>query len=44
MTAGAHRLRAARKIGLETVPCVVVDDDDLHAELAMIDEISAGLS
>lgn len=38
VTAGAHRLRAARKLGLETVPCVVVDDDDLHAELAMIDE------
>ena len=38
VTAGAHRLRAARKLGLEEVPCVVVDDDDLHAELAMIDE------
>lgn len=38
VTASAHRLRAARKIGLDTVPCVVVDDDDLHAELAMIDE------
>lgn len=36
--AGAHRLRAARKLGIETVPCVVVDDDDLRAELAMIDE------
>lgn len=38
VTAGAHRLRAARKLGLEVVPCVVVADDDLHAELAMIDE------
>lgn len=36
--AGSHRLRAARKLGLEAVPCVVVDDDDLRAELAMIDE------
>jgi ParB-like chromosome segregation protein Spo0J len=36
--AGSHRLRAARKLGLESVPCVVVDDDDLRAELAMIDE------
>jgi ParB family chromosome partitioning protein len=36
--AGAHRLRASCKLGLETVPCVVVSDDDLHAELAMIDE------
>lgn len=38
VTAGAHRLRAARKLGLEAVPCIVVNDDDLHAELAMIDE------
>ena len=36
--AGAHRLTAAMKLGLADVPCVVVDDDDLHAELAMIDE------
>ncbi|SDR52667.1 chromosome partitioning protein, ParB family [Rhizobiales bacterium GAS113] len=38
VTAGHHRLSAAMKLGLETVPCVVVDDDDLHAELIMIDE------
>lgn len=38
VTAGSHRLRAARKLGLESVPCIVIDDDDLHAELAMIDE------
>lgn len=38
VTAGAHRLRAARKLEMETVPCIVVTDDDLHAELAMIDE------
>jgi ParB/RepB/Spo0J family partition protein len=38
VTAGGHRLRAARKLGLEVVPCIVVEDDDLHAELAMIDE------
>ncbi len=36
--AGGHRLAAARMLGFETVPCLVVDDDDLHAELAMIDE------
>jgi ParB-like chromosome segregation protein Spo0J len=36
--AGGHRLRAASKLGLETVPCTVVNDDDLHAELAAIDE------
>lgn len=38
VTAGVHRLKAARKLGLATVPCIVVQDDDLHAELAMIDE------
>lgn len=38
VTAGGHRLAAALKLGLETVPCIVADDDDLHAELAMIDE------
>lgn len=38
VTAGAHRLRAARKLGLDAVPCIIVADDDLHAELAMIDE------
>jgi ParB-like chromosome segregation protein Spo0J len=35
--AGGHRLAAALKLRLETVPCIVVDDD-LHAELVMIDE------
>lgn len=38
VTAGAHRLRAARKLGLDSVPCLIVNDDDLRAELAMIDE------
>lgn len=38
VTAGGHRLKAALKLGLETVPCIVVDDDDLRAELVMIDE------
>ncbi|BAU93425.1 methyltransferase-like protein KIAA1627 homolog [Methylorubrum populi] len=38
VTAGSHRLRACRKLGLELVPCIVVADDDLRAELAMIDE------
>lgn len=36
--AGAHRLSAVRQIGHDTIEAVVVDDDDLHAELAMIDE------
>jgi hypothetical protein len=38
VTAGVHRLKAARKLGLAEVPCIIVADDDLHAELAMIDE------
>ena len=36
--AGAHRLEAHKRLGLAEVACVVVTDDDLHAELAMIDE------
>jgi hypothetical protein len=36
--ASAHRLDAARRLRLETVPCIVVEDDDLRAELVMIDE------
>lgn len=38
VVAGGHRLKAAQKLGLGAVPCEVVTDDDLHAELAMIDE------
>lgn len=36
--AGVHRLEACKSLGLAEVACDVVDDDDLHAELAMIDE------
>lgn len=36
--AGAHRHEAAQQLGLEQVPCILTTDDDLHAELAMIDE------
>lgn len=36
--AGAHRLEACKAIGLAEITCDVVADDDLHAELAMIDE------
>lgn len=36
--AGAHRFAACDLIGLRQMPCIIVDDDDLHAELAMIDE------
>lgn len=38
VVAGAHRLLAHRQLGLTEIECHVVDDDDLHAELAMIDE------
>jgi ParB-like chromosome segregation protein Spo0J len=38
VTAGAHRFEAASRLGMVEVPCVIVADDDLHAELAMIDE------
>jgi ParB family chromosome partitioning protein len=36
--AGVHRLEACKALGLAEVACDVVTDDDLHAELAMIDE------
>lgn len=36
--AGAHRLTACRELGLVEIESIIVDDDDLHAELAMIDE------
>lgn len=35
---GGHRLAAFRALGRETIPAFVRDDDDLHAELAEIDE------
>lgn len=38
VSAGNHRLQAALRLNLEAVPCIVVDDDDLRAELVMIDE------
>jgi ParB-like chromosome segregation protein Spo0J len=36
--AGVHRLTACKQLNRETIDTVVVTDDDLHAELAMIDE------
>lgn len=35
---GGHRLEAFRQLGRATIPAFVRDDDDLHAELAEIDE------
>lgn len=38
VVAGAHRLEACKSLGLAEIAADVVEDDDLHAELAMIDE------
>ena len=38
LVAGLHRLEAARQLGWEEIECRVIDADDLHAELAEIDE------
>ena len=38
VVAGSHRLQACDLLGWSAIPCIVVDDDDLRAELAMIDE------
>jgi ParB-like chromosome segregation protein Spo0J len=38
IVAGVHRYEAASRAGLAEVPCLVIDHDDLRAELAMIDE------
>lgn len=38
VVAGSHRLAACERLGLADIDCIVVCDDDLHAELAMIDE------
>ena len=35
---GQHRFEAAWRLNYATVPCVIAADDDLHAELIMIDE------
>lgn len=38
VTAGSHRLQACDLLSWKVIPCLIVNDDDLHAELAMIDE------
>ena len=38
VSAGSHRLAACEMLGLADIECIIVDDDDLHAELSMIDE------
>jgi len=35
---GRHRLEACRRLGWETIPAIIHDLDDLHAEMAGIDE------
>lgn len=38
VSAGSHRLAACEMLGLADIECNIVSDDDLHAELSMIDE------
>jgi ParB-like chromosome segregation protein Spo0J len=38
IVSGHHRFGVCAFLGWAEIPCIVVDDDDLHAELAMIDE------
>lgn len=38
VSAGSHRLAACERLGLTEVECIVTNEDDLHAELSMIDE------
>lgn len=38
VVAGAHRFAACDLLGHREIACIVVEEDDLHAELAMIDE------
>ena len=46
LIAGLHRLEAAKALGWAEIECHVIDADDLHAELAEIDEnyVRASLS
>lgn len=38
LIAGRHRLEALRRLGWKTAPCVVLSVDDMHQELASLDE------
>lgn len=38
VSAGSHRLAACERLGLVDIDCLIASDDDLHAELSMIDE------
>lgn len=38
ITAGSHRFEGASRLNMAEVPCIIMQDDDLRAELAMIDE------
>lgn len=38
VSAGSHRLAACQMLGLAEIECIVTNEDDLHAELSMIDE------
>lgn len=38
LIAGLHRLTAYKKLGIDRIPAKIVDIDDIHSELAEIDE------
>jgi len=38
LVAGAHRLAAAKKLGWETIDTYIMEGEELHAQLAEIDE------
>jgi ParB family chromosome partitioning protein len=38
VTAGGHRFKAVTRVGFTEVSCIVVTEDDLHAELSKLDE------
>jgi len=38
LLSGKRRLRAARELGMQDIPAMIMETDDLHAELATIDE------
>lgn len=38
MVAGAHRLAAAKQLGWEKIDAIILEGDELHAQLAEIDE------
>ncbi len=42
IVAGAHRVEACKRLGWETIPAVITDADELHRQLAEVDENLCG--